>query len=147
MDGEAVEVKREKPCASRRGGRKQLNSDSQRSWNEKDWKLFRSRLPGWQERHMETIVEEYKTLLSSDEAASDKFWALHDRIKKDQRDPGVLLRDVSRSRLDALLPQLLGYKVIRMENLDGFSEELRDRLAWFMKQLYGEGEEGTDDSF
>lgn len=118
-----------------------MNSVSPRSWNEKDWKLFRSRLPDWQERHMEKIVEEYKTLLNSDEAASDKFWTLHDRIKKDQRDPGVLLGDVCRSRLDELLLQLLGYKVIRMKDLDGFSEELRDRLAWFMKHLYGEGED------
>ena len=27
--------------------------------NEKDWKLFQSRLPGWQETYMERIVEEY----------------------------------------------------------------------------------------
>jgi hypothetical protein len=28
--------------------------------NEKDWKLFRSRLPGWQEAYMGKLIEEYK---------------------------------------------------------------------------------------
>ena len=28
--------------------------------NEKDWKLFRSRLPVWQETYMEKIIEEYR---------------------------------------------------------------------------------------
>lgn len=49
--------------------------------NEKDWKLFRSRLPGWQETYMERIVEEYMELLGSEGQASEKFWALDERIK------------------------------------------------------------------
>lgn len=35
--------------------------------NEKDWKLFRSRLPGWQETYMERIVEEYMELLGNED--------------------------------------------------------------------------------
>ena len=27
---------------------------------EADWKLFRKRLPEWQERYMEKLIEEYK---------------------------------------------------------------------------------------
>lgn len=53
--------------------------------NEKDWKLFRSRLPGWQETYMERIVEEYMELLGSEDQASEKFWALDERIRKDKR--------------------------------------------------------------
>ena len=101
--------------------------------NEKDWKLFRSRLPGWQETYMERIIEEYRKLLGSEEQASEKFWALDERIKWDKRNPGVLLHDVKRSNMDIHLLQLLRYEVIRLEDLDGFSEELRDKLSWIMR--------------
>ena len=101
--------------------------------NEKDWKLFRSRLPGWQETYMEKVIEEYRELLSRKEQASEKFWALDERIKRDKRNPGVLLHDVKHSNMDIHLLQLLRYEVIRLEDLDGFSEELRDKLSWIMR--------------
>ena len=101
--------------------------------NEKDWKLFRSRLPGWQETCMERIIEEYRELLGSEEQASNKFWALDERIKRDKRNPGVRLHDVKRSNMDIHLLQLLRYEVIRLEDLDGFSEELREKLSWIMR--------------
>ena len=101
--------------------------------NEKDWKLFRSRLPGWQETYMERIVEEYRELLGSEDQASEKFWALDERIKQDKWNPGVLLHDVKRSNMYIHLLQLLRYEVIRLEDLDGFSEELRDKLSWIMR--------------
>lgn len=50
---------------------------------EKDWRLFRSKVPEWQERYMERIVNEYKELLGSDAYASEKFWALENRIRLD----------------------------------------------------------------
>ena len=103
--------------------------------NEKDWKLFRSRLPGWQECYMEKLIDEYKIMLDGGEQASDKFWALEKRIKQDKRNPGVLLCDVSRSNLEMHLLQLLRYKVIRQEDLNGFSTELRERIAWIMKNV------------
>jgi hypothetical protein len=102
--------------------------------NEKDWKLFRSRLPGWQETYMERIVEEYMELLGSEDQASEKFWALDERIKKDKRNPGVLLQDVKRSNMYIHLLQLLRYEVILLENLDGFSEELQEKLTWDYKK-------------
>ena len=48
---------------------------------EKDWKLFREKLPEWQEAYMERLAKEYMELLSSDRQASDKFWELDKRIK------------------------------------------------------------------
>ena len=100
--------------------------------NEKDWKLFRSRLPGWQETYMERIVEEYRELLGSEDQASEKFWALDERIKQDKRNPDVLLHDVKRSNMYIHLLQFLRYEVIRLENLDGFSEELQEKLTWII---------------
>ena len=79
------------------------------------------------------VIEEYRELLGSEGQASEKFWALDERIKRDKRNPGVLLHDVKRSNMDIHLLQLLRYEVIRLENLDGFSEELRDKLSWIMR--------------
>lgn len=101
--------------------------------NEKDWKLFRSRVPGWQEAYMEKVLEEYKILLDSEEPASGKFWALEERIRQDKRNPGVLLHNVRRSNLEIHLLQLLWYEVIRLNDLDGFSEEIRERLSWILE--------------
>ena len=101
-----------------------------REGNEKDWKLFRSRLPGWQEAYMEKLVGEYKALLDSDKAASEKYWALERRIGRDKRNPGVLLEDVRKSQMERHLLLLLRHRVIGPEDLEGFSDELRERLAW-----------------
>ena len=81
---------------------------------------------------MERIIEEYRKLLGSEEQASEKFWALDERIKRDKRTPGVLLHDVKRSNMDIHLLQLLRYEVIRLEDLDGFSEELQEKLTWII---------------
>lgn len=103
--------------------------------NEKDWKLFRSRLPGWQEAYMEKLVAEYAALLNEDLQASEKCWTLVERTKQDQRNPGVLLRDVRRSMLKTHLLQLLRYEVIRQEDLEGFSAELRERISQIMENV------------
>ena len=42
--------------------------------SKRDWKLFREKLPGWQESYMEKPCTEYIKLLSRDSDASDKFW-------------------------------------------------------------------------
>ncbi len=41
--------------------------------NKSDWKLFREKVPIWQERYMEQLIGDYMTLLRSGEKASDKF--------------------------------------------------------------------------
>ena len=64
--------------------------------SKQDWKLFREKLPEWQEAYMEKLIKEYSKLLNSSEPASEKFWALEERIKKDKKNPGVIL-EVSKS--------------------------------------------------
>ena len=105
--------------------------------NESDWKLFRSRLPVWQERHMEALIHEYAALLTGSGAASDKFWALEKRIREDQQHVGVVAR-MSRSNMYANLLALLQDKVITLDDLDGFSEDLRERFAFVMRDRQGE---------
>ena len=95
---------------------------------EKDWKLFRKLLPGWQEAYMERLTKEYMELLSSDRQASDKFWALDKRIKQDKRRTGVLARDVKRSNMFQLIINLIYEEAIFEDDLKDFSEDLRDTV-------------------
>lgn len=97
--------------------------------NEKDWKLFRSRLPGWQEAYMDKLLQEYAEILNGDRLASDKFWALDERIRHDKRNPGVLITEMSRSKMRTDLLRLLDCEVITADDLDGFSDELREDLC------------------
>ena len=95
---------------------------------EKDWKLFRKLLPGWQEAYMERLTMEYIELLSSDRRASDKFWELDKRIKQDKRCTGVLARDVKRSNMFQLIINLIYEEAISEDDLNEFSEDLRDAV-------------------
>ena len=84
---------------------------------EKDWKLFRSRVSGWQEAYMDRLNKEYIELLSGEGNASDKFWALEERINKDKKDKGVILRK-SRSQMLSNILSLIEEGAIGYEDLD-----------------------------
>ena len=101
-------------------------------FNESDWKLFRARLPGWQEKHMQSLIDEYAHLLADpNKMASDKFWALEKRIRQDRTHVGVEAT-MSRSKMYINLISLLQEGAITMDDLDGFSEDLLERIAFVM---------------
>lgn len=51
---------------------------------ERDWKLFRKKLPEWQENCMSRLNKEYMEILSQEgKNPSDIFWELDGRIKRD----------------------------------------------------------------
>ena len=99
---------------------------------EADWRLFRSRFPIWQEAYMERLNREYIALLSETGPASEKFWELEKRIHEDERRGGVVMR-MSRSNMELNLLSLLSGGVISTAELDGFSEELREKLALVLR--------------
>ena len=101
----------------------------ERGFNESDWKLFRKKVPGWQEAFMERLVGEYAALLTGEGKASDKFWALEERIKKDRRLTGVII-EMSRSKMEMNILKLLGEGAITQDDLSEFSEDLRERIAF-----------------
>ena len=109
---------------------------------ESDWRLFRSRLPIWQEAYMERLNREYIALLSGTGSASEKFWELEKRMREDKRRGGVMMR-MSRSDMELNLLSLLSDGVISIADLDGFSEELREKLAFV---LWGRGDCDHGDS-
>lgn len=81
---------------------------------------------------MERLDKAYVVLLSGEGHASDKFWALEERIKEDKRRPGVLLR-ISRSDLEWNLRDLIRDGAITMDDLAGFSEEIRERVDYLVQ--------------
>ena len=99
---------------------------------EKDWKLFRKKLGGWQEAYMDKLVEEYKDILNSDASSFDKYSTLRKKIYDDYKSPGVLARDVSRSNMFIILLGLLRDGAITMDDLDEFSDELKEDIAQLM---------------
>lgn len=100
---------------------------------EQDWKLFRKKLPLWQEAYMDRLNQEYIQLLAGDGSASRKFWELENRIHMDQKSIGVVA-DMRRSQMYSNLLSLLVHEIIREEDLDGFSEELSESLKCVVRQ-------------
>lgn len=100
--------------------------------NESDWKLFKERLPDWQEAYMDNLNREYASLLAGAGTASEKFWELEKRISSDKHRIGVCAR-MSRSNMYRNLLGLLQDGVITLDNLADFSIDLQERMAFFVE--------------
>lgn len=99
-------------------------------FSEKDWKLFRSKIAAWQEAYIEKLNKEYIELLNREGNATDKFWTLEKRIRKDKKDCGVQC-EMSRSNQFYIMLSLLNEGAITMDDLDDFSDNLKDTLKHF----------------
>ena len=98
-----------------------------REFSEKDWKLFRKKLPQWQEAYMERLCKEYVSLLTSDEKASERFWQLEKRIKKDRRKTGVVA-DMRRSVMIDNMVDLIIEGAITLDDLNDFSNDVKEAV-------------------
>lgn len=102
--------------------------------SKRDWKLYREKLPEWQEAYMERLVATYVEYLTSDEPASTKFWEMEKRIKKDKKNPGVLM-ELSKQDMPFDLIRLLHEDVITVDDLDDFSDELKENVKFLKDRL------------
>lgn len=98
-----------------------------------DWKLFRERVVDWQEAYMERLVKEYMDLLDGAENASDKFWKLEERIKKDKKHPGVML-ELSKGNMIFDIVALINSDVIITADLADFSAELKESVDFLLSR-------------
>ena len=105
--------------------------DKNMECSKNDWKLFRTRIAEWQEAYMERLTKEYIQLWSSSEKASDKFWKLEERINKDRKHPGVII-ELSKGNMLYDLVALINYGVITVEDLDGFSDDLKEKVNLYL---------------
>ena len=95
--------------------------------SERDWKLFKERLPLWQERHMKHLNEEYIKILSGEKSEAEKFWTLEKRINKDKHSSGVIA-DVRRANFDMIILELVSHKIITMSELEEFSDSVKEQV-------------------
>ena len=95
--------------------------------SKRDWKLFREKLPAWQERYMGQLIKGYIELLNSDGNPSERFWELEKRIKKDRKHPGVIV-EMKKSEAIYTLIHLYRDHAITDDDLEGFSQELIDAI-------------------
>ena len=100
-------------------------------FSEKDWKIFRKKIAGWQEAYMEKLNKEYIELLSGEENASEKFWKLEKRIREDKKDCGVQC-EMRRSNQFYIMLSLLNEGAITMDDLEDFSDDLKDTMKHFV---------------
>lgn len=91
-------------------------------FSEKDWKIFRSKIAGWQEAYMDKLNKEYIEILCGDGKSSEKFWTLEKRIKEDKKDCGVQC-EMSRSNQFYIMLSLLNEGAIPLPT--GIDEERR----------------------
>lgn len=105
----------------------------ERGFTEKDWKLFRSKIADWQESYMDRLNKEYIELLSENGKPSDKFWGLEERIKKDKKKTGVRA-EMSRSNLIYNIISLMDEGAIRFEDLEEFSNQLKETVRFIVKR-------------
>ncbi|EHR32552.1 multidrug transporter [Helcococcus kunzii] len=97
---------------------------------ESDWRLFKKKIIGWQERYMERLLDEYANCLDRDLPVSTKFWALEKRINSDKKKPGVRLM-LSRSNMVFDIARLINDGAISIEEISDFSEELKETINFF----------------
>lgn len=96
-----------------------------------DWKLFRTSIGDWQEAYMERLVKEYMDLLEGEENASDKFWKLEERIKKDKKHPRVML-ELNKGNMIFDIVALINSGVITTADLADFSDELKESVDFLL---------------
>lgn len=109
----------------------------ERGFTEKDWKIFRDKIVDWQEAYMEGLNKGYITLLSEDITPSEKFWRLEERIREDRKSAGVQLK-MSRSNLLYHIISLIKEGAISFDDLEEFSEELRETVEGYINAFANE---------
>lgn len=102
--------------------------------SKRDWKLYREKLPDWQEAYMEKLVASYVEYLTGDEPASEKLWEMEKRIKRDRKNSGVLI-ELSKQDMPFDLIRLLHEGVITVGDLDDFSDDLKETVKFLKDRL------------
>lgn len=101
--------------------------------SERDWKIFRKKITGWQEQYMERLEMEYIALLQNEKSASAKFWELEKRIRQDKKSPGVII-DMRRSTAINNIVKLVCDGAISLDDLEEFSDDLKEAVKFIVEK-------------
>ncbi|MCG2590758.1 hypothetical protein [Rhodohalobacter sulfatireducens] len=93
----------------------------------RDWKIFRDMLPELRERYLAERNQTFITLLKSDERTpTEQFWDTLEAMKKEAKILQDCLNGYTKSNMDMRILLMLRHGLMKEEDLDGFSEELRE---------------------
>lgn len=118
--------------SSPRNGRIEMNT-ANRQIDEADWTLFKTRMPIWRERYLESLLRSYQRILSSDKTAEERFYSLNKRMNKDSRS-FLFSVEMRRSQLLVNIQEMLREGIIDIDDLEGFSQDLREKMKIFKRK-------------
>lgn len=104
----------------------------EKEFYEKDWKLFRKKLPEWQASYIKKLNEHYVELLTRDLDPAQNYWECFKAMKKNQRDVGVIA-EIARSQMMYNIISLLQEGAISKDDLVDFSELFHETLNLYTK--------------
>jgi hypothetical protein len=94
-----------------------------------DWKTFRELVPSWRERFLLRQNQELIAILSrEDKTPTENFWEAEERIEDLAKILHFCLDRHSRSRLSMSLASMYSYGMIQDQDLECFSEPLRNKI-------------------
>lgn len=102
-------------------------------FTENDWRIFRSKIPTWQEAYINKLNEEYLKILNVDANPSEKFWKLEERINSDKKSVGVVV-EMRRSKFVSNIVALIHDEVISIDDLEEFSDELKETINFIIEK-------------
>jgi hypothetical protein len=97
---------------------------------ESDWKNFRSIVPELRERYLRAQnTELISTLQDESLTPTEKFWTASERMDEIGDILRACLDDHRRSTMIHALRRMYHHRMITDQDLNGFSEEVRERIA------------------
>lgn len=103
---------------------------------ESDWKTFRKSVPEWRERHLLEKNKEIIAILSDgSKTPTERFWDAEEKMKKEGRILVECLDGHSRSKMQWYLFLMHRHGLIRDDDLEEFSEDLRDHILAASRNL------------
>lgn len=97
---------------------------------ESDWKKFRALVPEWRERYLRDRNAELIAIFHDESLTpTDQFWNANERMREIGKILRSCLDDHRRSMLMPTLFLMHRHQMIRDEDLEGFSEDVREWIS------------------
>lgn len=101
---------------------------------ESDWKIYSKLIPVWRDRYLQSRNEELLALLSEKaRSPTEKFWEAKKQIDGEAKILDECLGYFSRSKMEMSILMMIRHGMIQDEELEQFSESLRQDLFAFTK--------------
>ena len=101
---------------------------------ESDWKRYSSMVDEMRDRYLEkkneALVAELKNPAKT---PTERFWKTYEKIKREERMLEECLGYHARSKMFMQMAMMIRYGMLKKEDLEGFSDELKERFEQFFE--------------